>query len=118
MATFGIIWHDKAVERHVEDEVMKRLDKSGFIVAGEVKEVITQKGLIITGLYRADIKHVLFPDRLTVRIGSGIGSLTNPQEDPPYPLYLEVGTSRGIPAHAPIRTGLSNSKSRLQSVWR
>lgn len=118
MAIFNISWHDEQVEKHVESEIMKRMDKSGFIVEGEIKEVITEKGLIDTGLYRASITRELIPERLTVRIGSPIGDLSNPTEDPPYPLYLELGTSRGIPAHRPMRTGLANSKSRVQAVWR
>ena len=118
MITFSIQYFDKEVRDHVEDEIMKRMDKSGFIVAGEIKEVITQKGLIDTGLYRSSITHILIPERLTVRIGSPIGSLSNPKENPPYPLYLELGTSRGIPPHRPMATGLANSKSRVQAVWR
>ena len=118
MAVFTVKWFDKALNNHVEEEIMKRMAKSGFIVEGEIKEVITQKGLIDTGLYRASITRELIPARLTVRIGSPIGSLTNPKEFPPYPLYLELGTSRGIPAHRPMATGLANSKSRVQAVWR
>ena len=115
---FRLDWFGKEVEKDVEDEVLKRLDKSGFIVEGEIKEVITSKGLIDTGLYRASITHEMIPEKLTVRIGSPIGDLSNPREDPPYPLYLELGTSRGIPAHRPMQTGLANSKSRVQAVWR
>jgi hypothetical protein len=116
MSTFSLKWFGASVDRHVEDEIMKRLDKSGFIVEGEIKEVITQKGLIDTGLYRSSITHILIPERLTVRIGSPIGDLTNPRENPPYPLYLELGTWTMI-AFAPMRTGLANSRSRLKSLW-
>jgi hypothetical protein len=116
MSIFSLKWFGDSVDRHVEDEIMKRLDKSGFIVEGEIKEVITQKGLIDTGLYRSSITHRLIPERLTVRIGSPIGDLTNPRENPPYPLYLELGTWKMI-AFAPMRTGLANSRSRLQSIW-
>lgn len=120
---FRVEYFIEEVEKHVEEEVLKRLDKSGFIVAGEIKEVITSKGLIDTGLYRASINHEMIPKKLTVRIGSPIGNLQNPSEDPPYPLYLELGTAaregnRGIPAHRPMQTGLANSKSRVQAVWR
>jgi hypothetical protein len=118
MSTFSFNWFGDSVGKHVEDEIMKRMDKSGFIVEGEIKEVITEKGLIDTGLYKSSITHILIPERLTVRIGSPIGSLSNPKEDPPYPLYLEVGTSKGIPPHRPMATGLANSKSRVQAVWR
>jgi hypothetical protein len=118
MSIFSLNWFGKEVQDHVEGEIMKRLDKSGFIVEGEIKEVITQKGLIDTGLYRSSITHILIPERLTVRIGSPIGDLANPRENPPYPLYLELGTSRGIPPHRPMATGLSNSRSRVQAVWR
>jgi hypothetical protein len=72
--------------------------------------------LIDTGLYRSSITHILIPERLTVRIGSPIGDLTNPRENPPYPLYLELGTWTMI-AFAPMRTGLANSRSRLKSLW-
>lgn len=115
---FHVEYFIEEVEKHVEDEILKRLDKSGFIVAGEIKEVITSKGLIDTGLYRASINHEMIPKKLTVRIGSPIGDLSNPKEDPPYPLYLELGTSQGIPAHRPMQTGLANAKSRVQATWR
>lgn len=117
MSTFSIQWFVKDVQDHVEDEIMKRMDKSGFIVEGEIKEVITEKDLIDSGLYRSSITHILIPERLTVRIGSPIGNLANPSEDPPYPLYLELGTIH-IPPHRPMATGLANSKSRVQAVWR
>lgn len=113
---FRLDWFGKEVEKDVEEEVLKRLDKSGFIVEGEIKEVITSKGLIDTGFYRASITHEMIPEKLTVRIGSPIGDLSNPREDPPYPLYLELGTWKMI-AFAPMRTGLANSKSRIQAVW-
>ena len=115
---FRIDWFGKEVEKDVEEEVLKRLDKSGFIVEGEIKRVITDKGLIDTNLYRSTITHQMIQEKLTVRIGSPIGSLTNPRENPPYPLYLELGTSKGIPAHRPMQTGLANSKSRVQATWR
>ncbi len=104
-------WHEKEFEKHVNKEVVKRLEISGFIVEGEIKRVITDKGLILSGLYRDTITHEVKPAKLTVLIGS-------PITNPPYPLFLELGTSRGIPAHAPMRTGLANSKSRVQAVWR
>lgn len=104
-------WFEDKVEKHVNGEIVKRLNISGFIVGGEIKRVITDKGLIKSGMYRASIVHEVHADRLAVRIGS-------PLTNPPYPLFLEVGTSKGIPAHAPMRTGLSNSASRLKAVWR
>jgi len=108
---FKMRWHGDEFEKHVDNEVVKRLEISGFIVGGEIKRVITDKGLILSGLYRDTITHEVIPAELKVKIGS-------PITNPPYPLFLEVGTSRGIPAHAPMRTGLANSKSRLQAVWR
>lgn len=111
MAVFNIKFNDKEFEKNLNREIVKRLDVSGFIVEGEIKRVITDKGLILSGLYRDTITHETDVEKLRVKIGS-------PLTDPPYPLFLEVGTSRGIPAHAPMRTGLSNSKSRVQAVWR
>jgi hypothetical protein len=113
-----IDWRGDEVEDEVDKITLKKLDKSGFLVAGEIVKVITQKGLVDTGLYRASITHEVIPEDLAVRIGSPIGDLANPKQNPPYPLYLEVGTSRGIPAHRPMGTGLANSKSRLQAIWR
>lgn len=109
--TFNIKWHDKEFEEHLNKEIVKRLAVSGFIVSGEIKRVITDKGLILSGMYRDTITDEVLAAELRVKIGS-------PLTDPPYPLFLEFGTSRGIPAHAPMRTGLSNSKSRVQAVWR
>lgn len=111
MSIFNIKWFDKEVEAALDKEIVKRLNVSGFIVAGEIKRVITDKGLILSGLYRDTITHELNPEELKVKIGS-------PITDPPYPIFLELGTARGIPAHAPMRAGLSNSKSRVKAVWR
>jgi hypothetical protein len=109
--------HEKKVETALDKEIVKRLDVSGFIVVGEIKQVITEKGLVKSGLYRSSINHQTDPDELSVHIGSPIGDLAKPKENPPYPLYLEVGTSRGIPAHAPMRTGLMRSEGKLKKVW-
>lgn len=112
-------WHDKKFEREtLNPEVVKRLKASGLLVRGNIQEVITQKGLIDEGTYRATITDEVNEAELKVKIGSPLGDINNPRENPPYPLYLEFGTSRGIPAHAPMRTGLANSKSGLQVIWR
>lgn len=108
---------EKEVENALDKEIVKRLDISGFIVEGEIKQVITEKGLVLSGLYRSSINHETDPDELSLRVGSPIGDLANPKENAPYPLYLEVGTSKGIPAHAPMRTGLMRSKDKLKKVW-
>lgn len=111
-------WREDEVEKFVNGEVMKRLAKSAYIVEGEIKKVITEKGLIDTGLYRDTIMFEMIPERLTAKIGSPIGDIKNPRENPPYPLYLELGTSRGIPPHACMRTGLARSKGRVEAVWK
>jgi hypothetical protein len=108
--------HEKEVEAALDKEILKRLDVSGFIVTGEIKQVITEKGLVKSGLYRGSINHQTDTDGLSVHIGSPIGDLANPKENPPYPLYLEVGTSK-IPAHAPMQTGLMRSEGKLKKVW-
>ena len=112
-------WYDKEFEKKtLNPEVVKRLEASGLVVRGAIQDVITEKGLIDTGTYRATITHETDAEALKVKIGSPLGDLKNPKENPPYPLYLEFGTSRGIPAHAPMRTGLANSKAKLQVIWR
>jgi hypothetical protein len=109
--------HEKEFEAALDKETIKRLDVSGFIVSGEIKQVITEKGLVLSGLYRSSINHQTESDELSVHIGSPIGDLANPKENPPYPIYLEFGTSKGIPAHAPMRTGLMRSRDKLKKVW-
>lgn len=104
-------WFIKDFERQtLNPEIERRMDATGMIVRDEIKRTITDKGLIKTGLYRDTITFEKFMARLAVRIGS-------PITDPPYPLFLELGTSRGIPAHAPMRIGLANSASRLRAIW-
>lgn len=116
---FKMRWQDKEFEKKtLNPEIVKRLDASGLLVRGEIQSVITEKGLIDTGAYRVTMTHETDAKALKVKIGSPLGDINNPRENPPYPLYLEFGTSRGIPPHAPMRTGLANSKSKLQVIWR
>ena len=107
-------WYGKQIAKHVDEEALKRLTKSAIIVQGEIKEVITEKGLIKTNLYRGSITYEIQDDKLTARVGSPIGDLANPKKNPPYPLYLELGTSQGIPPHRPMQTGLNNSRGRIK----
>lgn len=110
-------WFDKELEAYVNDECLKRLDKSGFIVEAEIVKTITQMGLVDDGTYRASITHEVIPEDLSVRVGSPIGDLNNPKDNPPYPLYLEVGTVK-MKAYHPMGTGLQNSRGKLQAVWK
>jgi len=114
---FNAKFYEDEVKREVNNEVLDRLEKSGFVVEGEIVKTITQMGLVDTGLYRSSITHEVIPEDLAVRIGSPIGDLTNPKENPPYPLYLEVGTVK-MKAYRPMGTGLDNSRSRLQVIWK
>lgn len=116
---FKMKWRDVEFEKQtLNPAIEKRLDASGLLVKGEIQQVITEKGLIDEGTYRATITHEVNVKELKVKIGSPLGDINNPRENPPYPLYLEFGTSRGIPAHAPMRIGLANSKTGLQFIWR
>ena len=125
-------WYVKEVEQHVNKEVVKRLYKTAFIVEGAIKEEITRLHLIDKSMFKNSITHEMFEDELMVRVGS-------PINNPPYPLYLELGTlsrydpnwenratsrgklndgRKGIPPYAPMRTGLVNSKKRTDVIWR
>lgn len=110
-------WYDKELEKEIDDECLKRLDKSGFVVEAEIVKAITEMGLVDTGLYRSSITHEVVPEDLACRVGSPIGDLSNPKENPPYPLYLEVGTVK-MKAYHPMGTGLANSKKQLKNIWR
>ena len=114
---FKMRWRDKAYEREtLNPAITKRLDASGLAVKGAIQEVITQLHLIDEGTYRATITHEIDAKALKVKIGSPLGDINNPDSNPPYPLYLEFGTVN-MPPFAPMRRGLANSKSLLQTIW-
>jgi len=111
-------WYDKKFKKDTLDpEIVKRLEASGLLVEGEIKQAITNIGLIDEGTYRATITHETDAQALKVKIGSPLGDINNPRENPPYPLYLEFGTVN-MPPFFPMRRGLIDSKSRLQVIWR
>ena len=113
-------WHDKRFERQtVNPEINRRLEMCAIIWVDEAKEVITDKELVDTGMYRATTTYELYPEDLRAKGGSPI---TNPPYLP-YPLYLEFGTydkgnPKGIPAHKPYQTALKRSEPKIQAVWR
>ncbi len=115
---FKMRWRDKEFEKKtLNPEIVKRLDASGLLVKGEIQEAITAIGLIDEGTYRATITFETDTKALKVKIGSPLGDINNPRENPPYPLYLEFGT-RNMPPFFPMRRGLIDSQSRLQVIWR
>ena len=110
-------WYDDKLEKMVDAEVMKRLADSAIVVRDEIVKNITEMHLIKKGHFRDSIRWELYPKRLTAKIGSPLGDLMNPKENPPYPLYLEFGT-RNMPAFMPMRRGLIDARSRIQAAWR
>ncbi len=80
---------------------------AGGIIENQWKENIQNEPLIRTGTYRRSIHRQVFqnvgePGNVVVLIGTDI-------DDPPYPAFLEWGTSR-MPAHPVGRRALEEKR--------
>lgn len=66
-----------------------------------------------TGTYRRSIHHeppVVTDDRVSVEVGTDI-------TDPPYPFYLEFGTSR-MPPHPSARPAVDETQGQIRTEFR
>ena len=66
------------------------LHAGGLVISNAAKEIITEKNLVISGDMKKSIHPEVEADGKAVRIGSDI-------IDPPYPSFLEFGTSKMSP---------------------
>lgn len=102
---------------HMADDVEGPGKRAGLLAAGiytqtqwknaiarfPVHGKIPHTGLVDTGTYLRSIQVESFPDH--VEVGTDI-------VDPPYPFYLEFGTSR-MPAYAHVRPMLDREEAKI-----
>lgn len=77
----------------------------GYVIANAAKEIITRKKLIKTGQMKRSI-HPEVESSTVVKIGTDI-------TDPPYPFFLEYGTSR-MPPYSFLRPALDENKDKAR----
>ena len=71
----------------------------------EIKKVIpVDKGRLVGSIHPEVIS--MGENILEGKVGTDVGDINNPKEDPPYPLYLEFGTSKMAP-RAMFRRGIA-----------
>lgn len=102
MSTVRTKWFGASVKRTVHDQTADLITKAVIIGENRSKEIITEKGLIKSGLMRASTTHEVDREALVGRYGSPIKP--KPPAEFGYPVYQELGT-RPRPGNKGIRPG-------------
>ena len=114
MSDVRIKWFGKSVKKTVHEQTADLITKAVIIGENRSKEIITQKNLIDSGLMRASTTHEVDRASLTGRYGSPIKP--KPPAEFGYPVYQELGTSKGIRPGFFYRGALEHIKTIFPTI--
>lgn len=107
-------WFGASVKRSVHEQTADLITKAVIIGENRSKEIITELGRIKSGLMRASTTHEVDREALVGRYGSPIKP--KPPAEFGYPVYQELGTSKGIRPGFFYRGALVHIKQVFPSI--
>lgn len=114
MAIINKIWRGTTFNSRVKNALVKRLRAAAFVVEGEAKRSMRQRGPstpgtppgVQTGTLRSSVTTEVNAAELTARVGTNLE----------YAPYLELGT-RKMEARPFLQPALEKSRLRIQQIF-